>query len=253
MTKICNFPISDNRRCTQPITDDKPNCGRHRIDLSADQLGQSPTVYEKDDELHVWAGEPNDIYCLIHNDPAYQTLCQLAGEKPPCCLNKEVKWEDKRGKQHRENGPALISIDGTREWYRHGKLDREDGPAVVMLDGTQGWYQRGYLHRGGGPAVVGSDGTQVWYQHGKLHRDNGPASIRADGTQIWYRHNERHRGDGPAVIGENGEQEWWWRGYKVTEEQFAELQKQPKKKGVLARNGNRQLPSFSMGRFLKDI
>ncbi len=253
MTRICSFPISDNKHCTQPVADDKPNCGRHRCEISTDQLGQSPTIYEKDNELHVWAGEPDGIYCLIHGDPVYQTLCQLAGEVPPCCLIKEARWEDKRGRLHREDGPALINVDGTQEWQRHGELHRDDGPVVVKLDGTQGWYQRGYLHRDDGPAVVETDGTQTWYQRGKLHRDGGPAIVKLNGAQVWYQHGERHRGDGPAVIGENGEQEWWWRGYRVTEEQFAELQKHPKRKGVLAREGNRQLPSFSMGRFLKDI
>ncbi len=168
MTRICNFPISKSRRCTQPITDDRPNCGRHRTGLSADQLGQNPTVYKKDSELHVWAGKPDDVYCLIHGDPAYQVLCQLAGEVPSCCLRDDINWEDDGGRWHRDGGPAMIWTDGTQFWYQHGEL-----------------------HRDGGPAEVRPDGTQFWHQHNKLHRDDGPAVMYHNGVQFWYWHGER--------------------------------------------------------------
>ncbi len=203
MTRICNFPISQTKRCTQPISDNKPNCGRHITNLSADQLGQKPTIYEKDDELHVWAGKPDDVYCLIHNDPAYRTLCQLAGETPPCCLKKTIRRKDEHGKLHREDGPAVIEPDGTQEWYRHGKLHREDGPAVV-----------------------GADGYQCWYWRGECHRDDGPAVIDPDDTQEWYRRSRRHREDGPAVVEADGTREWYWEGRPVTEEEHARLRKQ---------------------------
>ena len=166
MTRICNFPISQKRRCKQPVANDKPNCGRHKCNLSVDQLGQSPTVYKKDDELHVWAGEPDSLYCLIHNDPAYQVLYQLAGETPPCCLNKMVEWTDKHGKPHRDDGPAVIYPDGSRIWYRHGELHRDDGPAMIRADGAQFWYQLDELHRDDGPAAIKADGSVEWYWGG---------------------------------------------------------------------------------------
>lgn len=197
MTKACNFPISENKRCTQPIADNKPNCGRHSTNLSASQLGQNPTVYEKGGELHVWAGDPDGPYCLIHNESAYHVLCQLAGETPPCCLREQIRWENRRGRLHRKNGPALIKMDGTQEWYLHGRLHRDDGPAFIRIDGTRGWYLHGRLHRENGPAVIETDGTQTWCQHGKRHRNDGPAVVKADGTQ-----------------------EWWWRGHMVTEGQL---------------------------------
>jgi hypothetical protein len=28
-------------------------------------------------------------------------------------------------------------------WYRNGKVHREDGPAVVNSDGSKEWYQNG--------------------------------------------------------------------------------------------------------------
>ena len=143
MTKICNFPIAQNKRCRQPVADAKPNCGRHSTELSADQLGQNPTIYKKDGELHVWSGEPDGLYCLIHSDPSYQALYQVAGVMQPCCLEKTAEWRDKDGLWHRDNGPAAIYPDGTRAWYQHGKLHRDDGPAAIFSDGTQEWYWLG--------------------------------------------------------------------------------------------------------------
>jgi hypothetical protein len=44
------------------------------------------------------------------------------------------------GKQHRENGPAVIFASGSKYWCRHGKLHREDGPAEIWPDGTKFWH-----------------------------------------------------------------------------------------------------------------
>ncbi len=207
MTRICNFPISQNRYCRQPVADDKPNCGRHHCEVSAQQLGQNPTVYKKDDELHVWAGEPDGLYCLIHNCSAEHVLYQLAGEVPPCCLIETISWTDDEGEPHRDNGPAIIHADGTQLWYRHGERYRS-----AWLDGMRSWYQDGKLHRDDGPAHIGSDGTQKWYRHGERHRDDGPAVVCTDGAQEWWLHGKLHRGDGPAVIRPDGTQEWWLHG-----------------------------------------
>ena len=210
MTRICDFPISKNKRCKHPVADGKPNCGRHRINLSAEQLGQNPTVYKKNGELHVWAGEPDDVYCLIHSDPAYQVLYQVAGETPPCCLEQTIRWRDEDGRLHRDNGPAMIWPDGAQYWYQHGKCHRDDGPAVIKPDGKY-WYKHSKLHRDDGPARIWPDGRKHWYQHGRLHRDDGPAVIKADGTQGWYQHDKLHRDDGPAWIWPDGRQLWYQR------------------------------------------
>ena len=226
ITRICDFPISKSKRCKQLVADDKPNCGRHNIDLSANQLGQNPTVYERAGELHVWAGEPDSVYCLIHSDPAYQAPYQVAGEKVPCCLRKGVTWRDYHGRLHREDGPAAIKADGTQRWYQHGKLHREDGPAIVDADGTREWWQNGEYHRDDGPAIIDADGEQEWYQWDELHRDDGPARTLPDGEQWWCQEGVLHRDDGPAVIEADGTQEWWWHGEQVTEEEHAELLEQ---------------------------
>ena len=72
------------------------------------------------------------------------------------------------GKFHREDGPAVIRANGTKEWYLKGKLYREDGPAVIRPDGTKEWYLNGKYHRTDGPAVIYADGTKEWYLHGKI-------------------------------------------------------------------------------------
>ncbi len=170
---------------------DKPNCGRHECKISAGQLGKSPTVYKRHGQLHVWAGEPDDLYCLIHSDPSYQALGQLGGDEPSHCLDRMLGWRDDDNQLHRDDGPAEIWPDGTKQWYQHGKHHRDGGPAVIRWDGTQEWYQHGEYHRDDGPAVIEPDGTQLWYQDGKLHRDNGPAAIYEDGDWEWYQHGKR--------------------------------------------------------------
>ncbi len=200
MTKICNFPIARGKRCTQPMADNRPNCGRHHCEVSEQQLGQRPVVYEKDGELHVWPGKPDGVYCLIHSDSSYQTLYRLARETQPCCLDRIVEWRDEDGRLHRDDGPAWILPDGTQSWYQHGEWHRDDGPAIIR-----------------------ANDTKEWYQHGRLHRDDGPARVRPDGSMFWYYHGERHRGDGPARIWSDGTQEWFWHGEEVTKEEHERL------------------------------
>ncbi len=226
MAKICNFPISKKKRCKQPIADDKPNCGRHKTGLSVQRLGQNPTIYKKDGELHVWAGEPDDVYCLIHSDPVYQALYRVAGETQPCCLMKRIKWKDERGELHRDDGPAIIHADGTQRWFQHGERHRDGGPAWIWPDGAQHWYQHHMLHRDDGPALIWPDGRQEWYQHDHLHRDDGPAAIKPDGTQKWYQHGKLHRSDGPSIIRPDGTRVWYWYGKEVTEQEHARLREQ---------------------------
>jgi hypothetical protein len=44
---------------------------------------------------------------------------------------------------HREDGPALISISGTKEWWINGKIHRDDGPAKEYRTGKKEWYLNG--------------------------------------------------------------------------------------------------------------
>jgi len=49
----------------------------------------------------------------------------------------------KNGKEHREDGPAVIYPTGEQFWCKNGKLHREDGPAAIWADGTQEWFKDG--------------------------------------------------------------------------------------------------------------
>ena len=87
---------------------------------------------------------------------------------------------------HREDGPAIISNNGKKEWWINGKRHREDGPAVEWPDGSKCWYVNGKSHREDGPAADMSSGTKEWYIHGMRHREDGPAIIFRDGQVNWY-------------------------------------------------------------------
>jgi hypothetical protein len=78
---------------------------------------------------------------------------------------KEI-WKNQQGLLHREDGPAVVYSDGTREWYRNDQLHREDGPAVVFPDGRKYWYRNDRRHREDGPAIIYPNGRK-WYLHGE--------------------------------------------------------------------------------------
>jgi hypothetical protein len=84
---------------------------------------------------------------------------------------------------HREDGPAVIWDNGTKEWWIDGRRHREDGPAIEWSNNTKEWYQNGHLHREDGPAIERVGGTKFWYRDDKLHRLDGPATEHVDGTR----------------------------------------------------------------------
>ena len=49
-------------------------------------------------------------------------------------------WRNEKGELHREDGPAVESSNGRREWFKNGLRHREDGPAIVWEDGTHSYY-----------------------------------------------------------------------------------------------------------------
>jgi hypothetical protein len=80
---------------------------------------------------------------------------------------------------------------GDRRWYNsEGELHREDGPAIEYIDGSREWWVNGELHRTDGPAREWASGSRAWYLHGQLHRTDGPAREWADGFCVWYLHGE---------------------------------------------------------------
>jgi hypothetical protein len=67
---------------------------------------------------------------------------------------------------HREDGPAIETVTGSKSWYRDCKLHREDGPAVEWPNGSKEWFVNGKRHRTDGPAIEWADGDKWWYVDG---------------------------------------------------------------------------------------
>jgi len=61
--------------------------------------------------------------------------------------------------------------DGSKSWYLNGKLHREDGPAIDSVDGTKQWYLNGEYHREDGPAIEWADGDKHWYLNGTQYTE----------------------------------------------------------------------------------
>ncbi|WP_202416734.1 hypothetical protein [Duganella qianjiadongensis] len=112
-------------------------------------------------------------------------------------LEKTKYYKD--GKLHREDGPAVEDLNGSKEWFLNGLRHREDGPAIDN-QWRQEWWIYGEYHREDGPAIEDTNGTKEWWLNGKRHRENGPAIESSNGNKEWYINGERHRENGPAII-----------------------------------------------------
>jgi len=130
-------------------------------------------------------------------------------------------WRREDGQLHREHGPAIVYDngrgvfdDGRGVWYKHNKRHRVDGPAVVCVDGTEQWYWEGNQT----PAPVREDIRYVWRNEiGEAHREHGPAIVYDDGRMCWYKNNKRHREDGPAIICSDEEPKWYLNGKEYSD------------------------------------
>jgi antitoxin component YwqK of YwqJK toxin-antitoxin module len=175
----------------------------------------------------------------------------LGGLATAFVMTKEVThkgtfWRNERGEYHREDGPAIERVSGSKHWYLNGQLHRKDGPACEWADGDKEWYLNGKLHREDGPAIEYSNGAKEWYLNGQRHREDGPACEWTDGCKEWYLNGSKlseeefklkmnikeypkkevisggtfwrneqgdfHREDGPAVELANGNKFWFLNG-----------------------------------------
>lgn len=71
-----------------------------------------------------------DIYDVSDGEPIFKIT---VGDVTEYRKNEKYKW-------HREDGPARIWKDGTKEWWINGQRHREDGPAIIYGDGRMRWY-----------------------------------------------------------------------------------------------------------------
>jgi hypothetical protein len=47
--------------------------------------------------------------------------------------------EDEKGRLHRDDGPAVLTHNGMKKWYKHGNLHRLDGPAIDYRYKKEWW------------------------------------------------------------------------------------------------------------------
>jgi len=50
------------------------------------------------------------------------------------------EWKLPNGDYHREDGPAIEFVNGSKAWWINGKRHREDGPAIDYVNMYEEWY-----------------------------------------------------------------------------------------------------------------
>lgn len=92
----------------------------------------------------------------------------LGDDAPDATLLRcgDLEWTGPTGELHRDDGPSLITADGTYEWYLHGVRHRVGGPAVIRANGQREWYLHGVRHRTDGPAVTRPSGADEFWVDG---------------------------------------------------------------------------------------
>ena len=69
---------------------------------------------------------------------------------------------------HRTDGPAIERANPEDKlWYVNGKIHRDEGPAFVGADGTKEWWLNGQRHRTDGPAIEWANRDKLWYLNWK--------------------------------------------------------------------------------------
>ena len=59
-----------------------------------------------------------------------------------------------------------VDEHGNIFYYKKGRLHREDGPAVEYYGGDGVWYKDGLIHREDGPAVMWDGEVEEWWIKG---------------------------------------------------------------------------------------
>jgi len=191
--------------------------------------------------------ENNDSQLIYEQ---YRTITEQARQNPVIDEDGNKRWYNDRGELHREDGPAIEWVDGSKEWYINDKFHREDGPAAEYVNGGNRWYINDKLYRTIPEwaaalfkykgvtretlkdmgrdyntflnAVIGvmqgkygdSDSQLIDEQYRTITEQarQNPV-IDEDGNKYWHNdRNKLHREDGPAVEYAIGIKEWWING-----------------------------------------
>lgn len=98
-----------------------------------------------------------------------------------------VRWKLLDGRLHREDGPAVEYVNGSKYWWFNGERHREDGPAVIRPGESEEWYLNDLRHREDGPAIILPGRIEEWWFEGLRHRKDGPAMIHGEYLEYWIR------------------------------------------------------------------
>jgi len=105
----------------------------------------------------------------------------------------------------------IVLTDGDTFWYRDDVLHREDGPAVEWVNGTKEWWYKGFfVGKGDKP-----DPT-LWARLTSVEANGGAllngCIVDLEGVKWWYKDDLIYREDGPALEAPNGTTEWYFKG-----------------------------------------
>jgi hypothetical protein len=108
--------------------------------------------------------------------------------KPECQIDGlgTKRWRLKNGEYHREDGPAIEYVDGSKHWIIYGEYHRENGPAIECPDGSKFWYLNNILHREDGPALELYNGYKEWWLNGKEYTEKDYYKKRYNLGKISY-------------------------------------------------------------------
>ncbi len=138
---------------------------------------------------------------------------------------------------HCNNGPAIIYLNGNKEWYQKGKLHRLDGPAIDYNDGllTEYWVNgvqhtkeefdniyraplnKVYVYR------EHPNGIKTTHQNGVLHSQRGPAVEGPLSKESITLNN--HVLSGPVINFLNSYKEYWLDGKHLSPIEFNAINK----------------------------
>lgn len=105
------------------------------------------------------------------------------------------EWSARQGSVSQTTGRVMVTLPSATLHFYNGRLHRGDGlPAVVRMDGSREWHQHGLLHRYDAPAATYPGGCEVWAEDGVLHRDLGPAVVAPGIAEFWI-HGQRMSAD----------------------------------------------------------
>lgn len=81
---------------------------------------------------------------------------------------------------------VIIKENGTKIYYNDDEQEhRDDGPAIISVNGDRSWLTRGLLDNDDIPSVLRSTGAILWYKDFRPCRKNGPAFDFPTGHKMW--------------------------------------------------------------------